>query len=540
MPGLFDDNIPQGLLQPGGASGGYFDPSAAGLLGGPFRPGPNESFMTRIFGTNDPRDPRGNAMSALAVGLLRHDLASGFEGANRAFSEAEDRNARRAANALTLNKSALELASLRQGIQRSAAIQGELAAARQPPGAAASPNPAAPTMTGPDSFGVPSVAGIPMFGLAGPSRMPTMAPSAAASAQPGVARPATGLTPANGGAPGQQAIYNDLVRTAQIYARYGDDKTANAYFERAAQFRQKFATEPRVMTDPATGRVGNFLVSEDGEVRPLAYGVKPDIELKDTGGDFTAVDKNNVGAGFRLQKTGNPFSDLVLRDSNGGLVPNGPLVAVKKQISSAGATQVKIENKLGEGVAAQVGPMLRESYTAANGAAQTIDAADRLVSAVDSGKLYAGPGASSRLKLAQVSQALGIGGKDDQERIANTRQAVRALAEMTLQGRKQMSGQGAITDKESGLSGDISDLTVPEIRLLADASSRAAKFIYDQHLNMVSNLSQDANTAGLAKFYKPMPLPKPRQRMLQSGPLGAQPPAGSTPMIDSLVEKYAR
>lgn len=74
-----------------------------------------------------------------------------------------------------------------------------------------------------------------------------------------------------------------------------------------------------------------------------------------------------------------------------------------------------------------------------------------------------------------------------------------------------MSGQGAITESESKLaekatSGDINSLTNAEIKQLANASARAAKFVYGQHQSMMQNLSTDPNTAGLAKFYRPMPM----------------------------------
>jgi hypothetical protein len=156
--------------------------------------------------------------------------------------------------------------------------------------------------------------------------------------------------------------------------------------------------------------------------------------------------------------------------------------------------------------------MLKDSYTAANGAAQQMDAAKRIIQAVDSGKIISGPGAGTRMTIAQIGQTLGVGGKDDAELIANSRQVIRGLSEMTLQGRKQMSGQGAITESEGILaekanSGRIEDLTTAEIRQLAAASARASKFIYAQHENNLSNLSRDPNTVKLAPFYKPMPFP---------------------------------
>ena len=233
----------------------------------------------------------------------------------------------------------------------------------------------------------------------------------------------------------------------------------------------------------------------------------------DTGGGVTAVNPFTGAPINTLPKTGDPFSDLLLTGPNGAMVPNQPLINAKTGIAKAGAptTSVKVENKMGEGVAAQVGPMLKDSLTAANGAAQTVDAATRIIQAVDSGNIIAGPGADVRLKLAQVGSVLGVSGKNTQETIANTRQAIRGLAEMTLQGRKQMSGQGAITESESALaekamSGNIADLTASEIKQLAQASDRAARFVYGQHTQMVQQL-EGTEARGVAPFYKPAPLP---------------------------------
>jgi hypothetical protein len=195
--------------------------------------------------------------------------------------------------------------------------------------------------------------------------------------------------------------------------------------------------------------------------------------------------------------------------------PNDAYQAFSLKDKKAGATNVtlpKIEVKMGESIAGQVGPMVKDTYTAANGAVQQIDAANRIVSAIDSGKVIAGPLANARLTMAQAGQMLGVTSGSEADRIAQTRAVIRGLSEMTLQGRKQMSGQGAITESEGKLaekanSGDIADLTAAEIRQLAVASARASKFIYEQHQSMIDNLQQDPNTANLAKFYKVRPMP---------------------------------
>ena len=186
----------------------------------------------------------------------------------------------------------------------------------------------------------------------------------------------------------------------------------------------------------------------------------------------------------------------------------------KQSMKKAGATNVstRIENKMGESLAGQVGPMVKDTYTQAQGAVQQADAANRIIKAVDGGKIIAGPLAGGRMKVAQIGQMLGVSGRDDAEIISRSRDVIRGLSELTLQGRKQMTGQGAITESESKLaekamSGDISDLTPAEIKQLASASARVAKFNYDNHQSNLQNLQQDPGTAGLAKFYKVAPFP---------------------------------
>lgn len=192
----------------------------------------------------------------------------------------------------------------------------------------------------------------------------------------------------------------------------------------------------------------------------------------------------------------------------------GSFMDYQTALKKAGATNIstKVEAKMGDSLASQVGPMVKDTYTAAQGAVQQIDAANRIIDAVDSGKIIAGPLAGGRLKVAQIGQILGVTGKDDAETIARSRDVIRGLSEMTLQGRKQMTGQGAITQSEGKLaekanSGSIEDLTPAEIKQLANASARASRFVYQQHEYNLQNLNSSPDTAKLGKFYKVRPLP---------------------------------
>lgn len=193
---------------------------------------------------------------------------------------------------------------------------------------------------------------------------------------------------------------------------------------------------------------------------------------------------------------------------------NQPLLSARQQVAKSGASNVnvKVDAKLGEGVAKEVGPMMRESYESANGAQQQIGTADALIKAVDSGKVMAGPGANTRLFIAQIGQTLGVGGKDTAEQIANTRSAIQGLAQSTVAARASLKGQGQVSDYEGRLlqraaSGEIDSLTAPEIRQIAEVNKRLAQQTIKVHNSRVGKLQNDPTTAPLANFYESIPLP---------------------------------
>jgi hypothetical protein len=173
----------------------------------------------------------------------------------------------------------------------------------------------------------------------------------------------------------------------------------------------------------------------------------------------------------------------------------------------SGTPSTNVSVSMDKGVASQIGPMLKDERIQAQGAASQIDASDRVIQAVDTNKIIAGPTASAQLRLAQVGSVLGITGADTAETIANTRQAIRGFAELTLQGRKSMRGEGAITESEGKLaerafSGDIDSLTPAEIKQLANASKRSAEFSLGEYNRKLDVLKKDPATAQLAPFYE--------------------------------------
>lgn len=236
-----------------------------------------------------------------------------------------------------------------------------------------------------------------------------------------------------------------------------------------------------------------------------------------------------------------------------GAVPNKPVQDFQVSKARAGATNIgmpRIEVKMGDSVGSQVGPMLKDSTVATTGAVKMADAAERILDAVDKGGVIAGPTASMRLRGAQIASMLGIGGKDS---VAQTRQVIRGLAESSVEARKELQGQGQVTENEAkavqkALSGDIDDLTVDEIRDIARLNLRHAAIRAKQHQQYLSSMPESLNPA--RPFYNVQGMDRvlaiPPERYAIPAPAGANvAPDGKSaggrigqPSVDDLLKKY--
>lgn len=173
-------------------------------------------------------------------------------------------------------------------------------------------------------------------------------------------------------------------------------------------------------------------------------------------------------------------------------------------LKRAGAPTTMVS--MGKSIAGEIGPMMKEAQGMATAAVKTEDSANRITQAIDSNKLFTGTGANVRLGAAQIANTLGFGGDTLEAKIGNTRQAMQGLAELTLQGRQQMRGQGAITESESKLaeraiSGDI-NFTPGEIKQLAAAAKRSSAHTYDNYQSKLQSMAKNPDTAGLVPYYE--------------------------------------
>lgn len=211
-----------------------------------------------------------------------------------------------------------------------------------------------------------------------------------------------------------------------------------------------------------------------------------------------------------------------------GPVPNQAVqdFQLRKAKSSAPNVSVKVDQKTGESLAKPIGEMVQGTKDTALAALDQLDAAKRISTALDSGKVIVGPGADARLGLAQLGQVLGVGGKSTEETLVNTRNIIKGLAEFTLSARKQLKGQGQVSDFESKLiekasSGDVSSMTIPEIKTLVGVSDRLARKSYALHEKNLETL-RSSEHGGLAPYYEIPPLPKNETTSPPKPKLGAR------------------
>lgn len=203
----------------------------------------------------------------------------------------------------------------------------------------------------------------------------------------------------------------------------------------------------------------------------------------------------------------------------------------------AGATNIgmpKIEVKMGESVAGQIGPMAKDSRIQAQGAVGMFDSAERIQKALDSGKVSAGPFTTQIQTVKQLVQKVG-GGND--EGIRQTRQVIKGLAQMSVEARKELQGQGQVTESEAAAvakaeSGDINDLTTGELQDLVTLTKRAAHMRARNHQNIIESMNGSEATKGMVPFYQVQNMDK----LLKHSP--QLPQIGGGNAVDEALKKY--
>lgn len=177
---------------------------------------------------------------------------------------------------------------------------------------------------------------------------------------------------------------------------------------------------------------------------------------------------------------------------------------IQKLSTQSPGTTVNVGDK---SIAKEIGPIMVASKQKATDAINQLDVGDRIGVALKSGNIITGPGATPRIWLAQVAQTLFPGSGDKGETLVNTRNLIRGLAQYGIAARGALKGSGQISDFESkslikAESGEIEDLTIPEIKAIVTVTNRAAKISLKEHKRQIENMRKSPDMAGMASFYE--------------------------------------
>lgn len=299
----------------------------------------------------------------------------------------------------------------------------------------------------------------------------------------------------------------------QQFGMQGVMSTAQAQAQAAA----KAAEQQRMLT---------ILQSAQNPQQAIAAGVPPElvknfyesrnfgrdkVTYQDVGGQKVPVTEyGDQPAGVApLQKTGNPFSDLVVSDpKTGAIIPNAPLVQVKGDIAAKGAAKTNLsvnmpDKKFYEGLGKAVSGQIEKGFDQAQSAVQTLNNANQIAANLD--KALIGPLANQRMSITQIGQVLGVGGKDAAEVLANTRNVMQGLARQELSAAGQMKGQGQITESERAIlrkaeAGEIKDFTRPEIETFISAIRKTSRSRIANHQRNLQNLGGDEQASTILPY----------------------------------------
>jgi hypothetical protein len=168
----------------------------------------------------------------------------------------------------------------------------------------------------------------------------------------------------------------------------------------------------------------------------------------------------------------------------------------------------------------------RSSFQQAKAAMGTIKTINTLKPIISAG-VYEGVLAGAPRAIDQFATALGISGKDTQEKLQRTSVAMQRLASLELQAAEAMKGQGAITENERALiaraaGGNLRDFTATEVQALLSSLDTVARFKVDSHQSNWQVMNEDPIGKKYSKYYKlgEVPPPVSETPVQQSAPSG--------------------
>jgi hypothetical protein len=148
----------------------------------------------------------------------------------------------------------------------------------------------------------------------------------------------------------------------------------------------------------------------------------------------------------------------------------------------------------------------RTSFNQAKSAVNSIRTINRLRPVIQAG-VYEGVLAGAPRAIDQLATALGVTGKDTQEKLQRTAVAMQGLASLELTAAEAMKGQGSITENERTLiaraaGGNLRDFTSGEVQALLSSLEKVAQQKIDTHQMNYEVMSQDPVAKKYSKYYK--------------------------------------
>jgi len=177
------------------------------------------------------------------------------------------------------------------------------------------------------------------------------------------------------------------------------------------------------------------------------------------------------------------------------------------QKRTAGATRIdmgtrEMEKEFAKGVVEDT----RASFQQAKSAVNTVKTIQSIQPLLDKG-VYSGFQAGAPRAVDQFATALGVSGKNTQEKLANTAVAMQRLASLELSAAEAMKGQGTITENERSLiaraaAGNLRDFTDVEVRSLLSSLEKIAQQKIASHQQNYEIMSNDPVGSKYSKYYK--------------------------------------
>jgi hypothetical protein len=183
------------------------------------------------------------------------------------------------------------------------------------------------------------------------------------------------------------------------------------------------------------------------------------------------------------------------------------LVEQQLKKARAGATVIdmgsrEMEKEFAKGVVEDT----RASFAQAKSATNSIKTIERLKPVISAG-VYDGVLAGAPRAIDQLSTALGVSGKNTQEKLQRTAVAMQGLASLELTAAEAMRGQGSITENERSLiaraaGGNLRDFTAGEVQALLSSLEKIAQQKIQTHQMNYEVMSEDPVAKKYSKYYK--------------------------------------